>query len=105
MTVNPHRGEVELIIDGKAVAARLSLGALAELEAALGAGSMVAIAERFENGSFSTQDVIAVLAAGARAGGWCGDAAGMASARLEGGAIGAARHAALLLGRAFGHGL
>lgn len=102
--INPHRGEVALVVNGEAVAARLSLGALAELEAALGAGSIVAIAERFEKGGFSARDVIAVLVAGARAGGWSGDEADMASADLEGGAVGAARIAAQLLARAFGQG-
>lgn len=105
MMINPHRGEVALVIDGEAVAARLSLGALAELEAALGVGSMIAIAERFDEGRFSTLDVLAVLTAAAKAGGWEGSKEDMAAADLGGGALGAARIAAQLLARAFGQAI
>lgn len=99
---NPYRGEVRLVIDGQPIAARLTLGALAELEEAMGAGSLVAVAERFESGAFSARDVLAVLTAAARAGGWRGEAADMAAADLEGGVTGGARAAAQLLARAFG---
>lgn len=102
MMTNPWRGEVRLIIDGTPVDARLTLGALAELEGALGAGSMVALAERFEGGSFSARDVLAVLGAGARAGGWEGSDADLAKAEIEGGPVGASAAAAQLLMRAFG---
>ena len=47
---NPMRGEVEVVLDGTAHVARLTLGALAELEHDLGADSLMAIAERFEAG-------------------------------------------------------
>lgn len=47
MSVNPHRGEVAVVLDGQHHRARLTLGALASLEAALGAGSLVEVIERF----------------------------------------------------------
>ncbi len=102
MPANPWRGEVEVEIDGEIVRARLTLGALAELEAALGAGSLVALAERFEGGAVSARDVLAVLGAGARAGGWGGSDADLAVAEIGGGPLAGARAAAQLLARAFG---
>ena len=62
--VNPLRGEVEITLDGVPHAARLTLGALAELEAALQTGSLVEMAARFEEGRFSAADVMAVIVAG-----------------------------------------
>ena len=46
---NPWAGEVA-VIDGQRHVAKLTLGALAELEAALEAGSPVDLVERFEAG-------------------------------------------------------
>jgi len=43
---NPRRGEVAITLDGRARRMRLTLGALAALEARLGAGGLVALAER-----------------------------------------------------------
>lgn len=99
---NPWRGEVDLVIDGESVRARLTLGALAELEAALGAGSLVALAERFEGGAVSARDVLAVLGVAARAGGWSGSDEDLARAEIGGGPLAGARIAAQLLARAFG---
>lgn len=103
MSVNPHRGEVAVTLDGHAWAARLTLGALAGLEADLGEGSLIAVIERFESGRFSSRDIIAVLVAGLRGGGWDGDADRLMTADVAGGPVGAARAAAELLARAF-HG-
>ncbi len=99
--VNPWAGEVALTLDGKAHRCRLTLGALAELEAALEADSLVALVARFEGGRFSARDILALLAAGLRGGGWRGTAADLAKAEIEGGAAGAAAVAAELLVRAF----
>ncbi len=98
---NPWRGEVRLRINGKAHVCRLTLGALAEMEAALGTDTLVALAERFENRAFSARDVMALLVAGLRGGGWTGDAADLLSAEIEGGPLEAARVAGELLARAF----
>lgn len=98
---NPWAGEVAITIDGAQRSARLSLGALAELEAALGSESLLALAERFEGAAFSTRDVVAVLLAGLRAGGWSGDEAALMAAEIAGGPVEAARVAAELLARAF----
>ena len=98
---NPMRGEVEVLLDGSPHVARLTLGALAELEADLGAESLLAVVERLERGGFTSRDVLAVLVAGLRGGGWQGRAADLMTVEIGGGPIGAARAAAELLARAF----
>ncbi len=90
-----------MTIDGVPHVAKLTLGALAELEAALEAGSLVDLVERFEAGRYRGADVMALLVAGLRGGGWRGTAADLLSADLAGGPVGAARVAAELLARAF----
>ncbi len=66
---NPHRGEIIAELDGRKWRLCLTLGALAELEAALDAPDLVALAERFETGRLSARDLIAVIAAGLRGAG------------------------------------
>ena len=99
--VNPLTGEVEIWLDGHPQRARLTLGALAGLEAELGAESMVALVERFEQGRFSSRDVMAVLVAGLRGGGWAGSMDDLLATEFRGGPVGAAQAAAALLVRAF----
>ncbi|MGL4312256.1 MAG: gene transfer agent family protein [Paracoccaceae bacterium] len=99
--VNPYAGEVALVVDGERHVLKLTLGALAELEETLGAESMIAVVERFEGGRMTTRDVLALLVAGLRGGGWQADAASLAAAEIGGGPVEAARAAALLLARAF----
>lgn len=98
---NPWTGEVALVIDGQPRVMKLTLGALAELEAALEEGSLVALVQRFEGGAFSTRDVLALLAAGLNGGGNAISAAELAGADIDGGPMAAARAAAELLARAF----
>lgn len=98
---NPWRGEVAVVLNGQRQVMKLTLGALAELEEALDEGSMIDLVERFEAARFSSRDVLALLLAGLRGGGWRGDAAALANAEIAGGPMGAARAAAELLARAF----
>ncbi|MBW4984837.1 gene transfer agent family protein [Mameliella sp. CS4] len=98
---NPWRGDVDLVIDGQTHVMRLTLGALAELEDGLASGSLVDLVQRFETGGFSTRDVLALIVAGLRGGGWTGQAVDLLSAKIEGGPMAAARAAAELLARAF----
>lgn len=98
---NPWAGEVAVTLNGVPHVAKLTLGALAELEAALGAGSLVELAERFEAARFSARDVMLVLAAGLRGGGWPGVEGDLRLAEIGGGPMGAVRAAAALLARAF----
>lgn len=99
--VNPMRGEVAVSLDGVTFSARLTLGALAELEDRLAEPSMAALAERFESGRVSSRDVLELLAAALRAGGWQGVAADLVQADLCGSPAEAGRAAARLLARAF----
>ena len=98
---NPWTGEVALTIDGERHRLKLTLGALAELEAGLGSDTLVGLVERFEKGRFSSRDVLALIVAGLRGGGWQGEAGDLLRAEIEGGPMGAARVAAELLARAF----
>ncbi|MDF1801573.1 gene transfer agent family protein [Thalassovita sp.] len=98
---NPWAGEVALVMNGERRVLKLTLGALAELEAALKTETLVALVERFEGGGFSSRDVLLLLAAGLRGGGWQGQTEELAQADIEGGPMVAARVAAELLARAF----
>jgi len=98
---NPFAGEVGVVLDGRHHVCKLTLGALAELEAALEAGSLIDLVERFEQGRFGTRDVLAVLVAGLRGGGWRGTAADLMQVEVAGGPLEAARVSARLLARAF----
>lgn len=98
---NPWAGEVAVMLDGRRHVCKLTLGALAELEAALETGSLIELVERFEAGRFSSRDVLALIVAGLRGGGWQGGAADLRTVEISGGPVEAARVAAVLLARAF----
>ncbi|MGB0507815.1 MAG: gene transfer agent family protein [Pikeienuella sp.] len=98
---NPHRGEVDLKVDGQMYTMRLTLGAMAELETRLQTASIVGLAERFEAGEHSSDDLIALITAGLRAGGRDVSEADVGSMTFEGGAVGATQAAARLLATAF----
>jgi hypothetical protein len=98
---NPWAGEVSLTIDGTPRTLKLTLGALAELEAKLETGTLVDLVTRFETEACSTRDVLALVVAGLRGGGWSGEQADLLQADIQGGPIVAAQAAAQLLVRAF----
>ena len=97
MAANAARGEAEIVIAGEARRMRLTLGALAELEGALGEGGLTALARRFEAGEVSARDLIALIAAGLRGAGAEVSDAEVAAMEIEGGVAGAARAGARLL--------
>ncbi|MEM0945809.1 MAG: gene transfer agent family protein [Pseudomonadota bacterium] len=97
---NPWAGEVAIMLGGKRHVLKLTLGALAELEGGLD-GSIVKMVERFEGGQAGARDVLAVIVAGLRGGGWRGRAEDLTDVEIEGGFQGAGRVAAELLVRAF----
>ncbi|MFV0473516.1 MAG: gene transfer agent family protein [Pikeienuella sp.] len=99
--VNPQRGEVALGVGGEARAMRLTLGALAALEARLEVDGLAALAERFEAGRFRAADIVALLAAGLRGAGADIGEKEVAALDFDGGAIGAAEAAARLLAASF----
>ncbi len=99
--VNPFHGEVLLIVDGRTHVLRLTLGALVELEDSLQSDSLLALVERFESGGFSARDIVALLAAGLKGGGWQGEPVDLLNSEIAGGPVGAAKVAAQLLARSF----
>ena len=99
---NPWAGEVTITVNGIPRVCKLTLGALAELENRLGEDTLVALVQRFESGAFASRDVMALIVAGLRGGGWTGTAADLLTAEIDEGPVGAARVAAQLLARAFG---
>lgn len=100
--VNRYRGEVALMVEGEALPMRLTLGALAELEAAFSVDSLPALGERFAGGRLSARDVNRILAAGLRgAGGRFGETE-VAAFAFDGGLNGAIAAAIRLLDATFG---
>lgn len=98
---NPWAGEVTLDVDGQPRCCKLTLGALAELEASLNSGTLIELVERFEGGAFSSRDVMALIVAGLRGGGWRVTSDDLLNADIAGGPVAAAQAAAELLARAF----
>ena len=86
--VNRQRGEVEATLDGRSWTLCLTLGALAELEAALAASDLMALAQRFGEGRLAAGDAIRVIGAGLRGGGNEVTDDAVAAMRAEGGAAG-----------------
>ena len=85
------------MIDGRPHTLCLTLGALAELEAAFGAGDLAALGDRFSSGRLSARDLVRIVGAGLRG---AGEAVGddeVAAMRADGGAIGFADIAVRLL--------
>lgn len=101
---NRQRGEIDAVLDGRAYALCLTLGALAELEASLAAGDLMALAKHFEDGRLSSADAIRVIGAGLRGAGNDIDDAAVARMRADGGAAGYVAIVAELLGATFGGG-
>lgn len=99
--VNLHRGEIEAVLDGRPYRLCLTLGALAELEAAFGDEDMLALATRFEKGRISARDCVRIIGAGLRGAGH--EVGNDAVARMagEGGAAGFVEIVARLLNATF----
>lgn len=100
--VNLRRGEIEARFDGKAYTLCLTLGALAELEAAFGDEDMLALATRFERGRLSAGDAQKIILAGLRGGGHEVSEVDVGRMRADGGAAGYVDAVARLLNATFG---
>lgn len=99
---NRRRGEVEAILDGRPTTLVLTLGALAELEAAFAAEDLSALAARFAAGRLSARDVIRVVTCGLKGAGHAIGEAEVAALRIDGGVVGWAALVADLLAVTFG---
>jgi hypothetical protein len=102
MSVNRRRGEVAATLDGRTYRLCLTLGALAELEAAYAADDLTALVQRFASGKLAAVDLMRVIGAGLRGGG--NDVADEAVGRMQAdnGAAGFAAIVADLLTATFG---
>ena len=101
MAPNRRRGEIAAIIDGEERILCLTLGALAELEAAFAVDDLNALAERFAGGRLSARDLIRIVGAGLRGGGMKAGDEAVAAMKAQGGAAGFAAIAAELLSVTF----
>lgn len=99
---NRHRGEIEACLNGKTWRLCLTLGALAELEAAFGDDDMLALAQRFEKGRISANDAVRIVAAGLRGAGHDISDDEVRSMRTESGVLGIIDIVAQLLSATFG---
>ncbi len=99
---NMHRGEIDAELGGRTYTLCLTLGALADLEAAFGAGDLVALAKRFEDGRLSARDLIIIIGRGLRGAGHPVSDDELAALTVPGGLQGYVRIAAQLLAATFG---
>lgn len=98
---NKHRGEIEAEIGGVRRTLVLTLGALAELEAAFGADDLVALTERFATGRLKARDLTRIIGAGLRGAGANVSDEEVAAMAVDGGAQGYVRIAADLIAATF----
>ena len=99
---NAHRGEIDADIGGAKRRLVLTLGALAELEAAFGADDLVALAERFAVGRLKARDLVRIIGAGLRGAGAATTDDEVAAMTIAGGAEGYVRIAGALITATFG---
>lgn len=98
---NPYAAEVDIRVNSVTCTMKLTLGALATLEDQLDAENLVDLVRRFESGAPKARDVLALVHAGLRGGGWVGTVEDLWHADIEGGIVEASRKAGVLLSRSF----
>ena len=101
---NLHRGEIDAELDGRRWTLCLTLGALAELEAAYDGEDFLSLAQRFSNGKLKPSDAIRILGAGLRGAGHEVSDAEVSRMRSADGAAGHVRIVARLLSATFASG-
>ena len=101
---NRRRGEVGADLDGIRYRLVLTLGALAELEAAFGEEDMVALASRFDNGRLKARDCVRIIGAGLRGAGYTVSDTDVANMQAENGAAGFVAIVADILAATFAGG-
>lgn len=99
---NRHRGEISAELDGRPRTLVLTLGALAELEDAFGAGDLVGLTERFASGRLAARDAIRIVTAGLRGAGESVSGEEVARMTTPGGAAGFAHIVGELIAATFG---
>jgi hypothetical protein len=101
---NRHRGEIDAMLDGRPRKLVLTLGALAELEAAFGADNLADLAARFSSGRLSARDLMRIVQAGLNGAGESVSEADVARMTIDGGLAGWIAVVAALLEAAFSSG-
>ncbi len=99
---NRHRGEIEASIGGMKRRLVLTLGALAELEAAFASDDLASLAARFADGRLRATDLVRIIGAGLRGAGETISDEEVARLTVDDGASGYVRIAADLLTATFG---
>lgn len=102
ISANRQRGEICARLGGTDYRLCLTLGALAELEDALGASNLNELVARLTSGTLSARDLIALLGAGLRGGGNVLNDADIAKLVPDGGIAALVKIAGELLEAAFG---
>lgn len=102
MSVNRRRGEIAAELDGKEFRLCLTLGALAELEAAFAAEDIGRLVERFSSGKLAALDMIRIIGAGLRGAGETISNEDVGKMAATGGATGYAAIVSDLLTTTFG---
>jgi hypothetical protein len=100
---NTLRGEIEAELDGRTFRLCLTLGALAELESAVGAADLPGLAERLDKAQISARDIILIIACGLRGAGHEISDADVAQMKVSEGLSGYVNIAARLLAATFGN--
>ena len=100
--VNRHRGEISATLDGREWTLCLTLGALAQLEAAFGAQDLAVLLKRFSTAPLSAHDLLKIIGAGLRGGGNDIAPEAIAQMRADGGVTGFASIVSELLSATFG---
>lgn len=99
---NRLRGEISASLDGRQWDLVLTLGALAELEAAFACSDLTALVDRFSTGHLAASDLIRIIGAGLRGAGHDVEDAQVAAMTTVGGAAGFAAICSDLLAVTFG---
>lgn len=99
---NRRRGEIAAVLDGQEYRLCLTLGALAELEAAYAADDLTALVQRFSSGRLAAIDLMRVVGAGLRGAGNDVSDEAVGRMQVENGAAGFAAIVAELLTVTFG---
>ncbi len=102
MSANRRRGEISAELDGRPRRLCLTLGALAELEAAYAADDLAAPVDRFSTGRLSALDIMRVIGAGLRGAGEDIDDEAVGAMQCANGAAGFAAVVSELLVATFG---
>ncbi|EXL10067.1 gene transfer agent family protein [Aquamicrobium defluvii] len=102
MNANRRRGEIAAELDGRPFRLCLTLGALAELEAAFAADDLGKLVERFSSGKLSALDMMRIIGAGLRGAGEAMSDEDVGRMSVEGGVAGFAAIVSDLLTTTFG---